>query len=95
MLNGSSHHINHKNDQVKTDRWHLLINQSKQVFFLTTNSKLLFDDLFLLFIQNKKSEPSYTPLHLAAIAGEDTTVESLVASGADRCAKDLKVSTKI
>lgn len=40
---------------------------------------------------HSKSEPSYTPLHQAAIAGDDATVEVLLVSGVDRFAKDNKV----
>lgn len=38
-----------------------------------------------------KSEPSHTPLHQAAIAGDDAAVEVLLVSGVDRFAKDNKV----
>lgn len=38
-----------------------------------------------------KSEPAYSPLHEAAIAGDDRAVEVLLIKGADRFAKDSKV----
>lgn len=41
-----------------------------------------------------QTEPSYTPLHQAAIAGDVAAVEVLLVSGADRFAKDNKVSVK-
>lgn len=40
---------------------------------------------------NVKSETSYTPLHQAAIAGDDAAVEVLLISGASRFATDNKV----
>lgn len=41
--------------------------------------------------QHSKPEPSYSPLHLAAIAGDDAAVEVLLLNGADRFDKDNKV----
>lgn len=41
-----------------------------------------------------KSESSYTPLHQAAIAGDDAAVEALLVNGVDRFAKDNKVRRK-
>lgn len=45
--------------------------------------------------QHLKIETSYSPLHQAAIAGDDAAVEVLLVSGADRYAKDTKVSIPI
>lgn len=42
---------------------------------------------------NVKSESSYTPLHQAAIAGDDAAVEVLLVSGASRFAADNKVQS--
>lgn len=42
---------------------------------------------------NVKSESSYTPLHQAAIAGDDAAVEVLLVSGASRFATDNKVQS--
>lgn len=41
--------------------------------------------------KNFKSEPSFSPLHQATIAGDDAAVEVLLINGADRFAKDIKV----
>lgn len=37
------------------------------------------------------SSASYTPLHEAAIAGDNATIEALLDAGADRYTKDHKV----
>lgn len=42
-------------------------------------------------LSKSEASTSYTPLHEAAIAGEDATVEVLLIAGADRFAKDPKV----
>lgn len=52
------------------------------------SQKKALDDQFHL---NVKTESSYTPLHQAAIAGDDAAVEVLLASGASRFATDNKV----
>lgn len=42
--------------------------------------------------QHLKSESSHSPLHQATIAGDDAAVEILLIGGADRYAKDNKVT---